>query len=143
MSKHKYQQVAKELFDGKLTEKQIEEKYQLRSGQIQSWMQSKRFQKQLHYLCQSAYRDTRFILARFGPLVAIKLTQLLETDKCDVARRTALDMIDRCREQSPSSDTDTDDDSIPTEELSDQQAQQMLLTLAGSMENQNNTQNNK
>ena len=56
---------------------------------------------------------------------------LLDSEKDDTARRTALDMIDRClNERVAGSDEDETDNATS---ISDEQARRMLLTLAAGM----------
>ena len=79
----------------------------------------------------SSHRETRYIVARYGPVAALKLAELLGSDKPDIARRAALDMVDRCLAK-PQAGPKRQDDG-PENQLSDEQAQQMLLTLAAGL----------
>jgi len=59
----------------------------------------------------------------------MRLAAMLEPDekKPDVARKAALDMIDRCLNKTANQPTDDQD---TASDITDQQARQMLLTLA-------------
>ena len=131
---------AKALFEGLLTETQILKQYRLSPTTWQQWLQTEEFKQELQEHCQSAIRETCFIITRYGPIAALKLAELLGSDKPDVARRAALDLIDRCLNQTP--DKNQDDQELSKRnmlrlepqsdrpEFSDEQARRMLLALA-------------
>ena len=120
---------ARLLYEGQLNEQEIIEQQGLSKLKWQRLMQSKVFQQELHGLCESTLRETRLILARYGPVAALRLAELLDSDKPDIARRAALDLIEHCMKHSAVEAPIPQSQDTPTQ-LTDEQARQMLLTLA-------------
>jgi len=129
MLTQKQKKVAQEIFAGQLTEDEIISRNNLSARLMNKWLNSEQFQAELQRLCDISIRETRLIIARFGPIAAMRLAAMLEPDekKPDVARKAALDMIDRCLNKTATEPTDDQD---TTDNITDQQARQMLLTLA-------------
>jgi len=128
----KQQEVARAVYQGRLTQEELSERFGITTRLLQKWLRTEAFNEELARLCESAERDTRFIINRYGPIAAAKLVTLLDSEKDDTARRTALDMVDRCLNARP---TDSDENEQTEAEVSDEQARRMLLTLANGMKN--------
>ena len=132
MLSNRQKQVAKEVFEGNLAEEEILEQFKLSPMVLQKWFSQDEFEQELDRLCQGSNRQAQFTIARFAPIAALKLVELIGSDKPDVARRTALELIDRCLKITGSAKV-TDQQQDSTEQLTDEQAQQMLITLADGM----------
>ena len=130
MASKKQIKIAKALFQGRLSEQQIMKQYNIRPAQMKRWIESQGFQELIQGLRQEAMRETGFIIARFGPLAAMKLAQLLESEKPEVARKAALNVIDRCIEKKEYDSDDENDENDDTKQISDEQMKKMILTLA-------------
>ena len=121
-------QVTRALCEGQMNEPELLKHYRLTPRVFNRWLKSEEFQEELDRLREGYHRETFDIISRFGPIAALKLAELVTTDKPDVARRAALNVIDRCLTRSPST-TVSCDKSAP-EALSDEQAQDILEILA-------------
>ncbi|MBI9015734.1 MAG: hypothetical protein JEZ07_00600 [Phycisphaerae bacterium] len=113
----KHCSVAFDLFEGKLTQEQIIEKYKLKPGQLERVMNSKSFNREIACLCRKAQLETRVKIARYGPIAAETLVGLLNSDKPDVARRAALDMIERCNDDNQEKEKEDNDYGIADKDL--------------------------
>ena len=120
------QQVARAFFEGYRSE-QIIQQYGISARRLRNWLNHELFQQELQRLCAESVRETRFLITRFGPHAALKLVELLASDKPDTARRAALDLIDRCLDRKTPPPDNLNENELP---LSDQQTQEMLKTLA-------------
>ena len=120
--------VARALYEGNLSEKEIVEQLEVSERVLSRWLNNEEFQGELARLSERSARETRFIISRWGPVAAMKLAELIGSDKPDTARRAALDLIDRCL-HSPAGNGKESDELIG-EEISDEEAKKMLLTLA-------------
>ena len=76
-----------------LREEELGAKYKISGRQARAWVADPAFAAGLEELARASAQETRCILARYGTVAAARLVQLLESDKPDVARRAALDMI--------------------------------------------------
>jgi len=133
MATKKQKLVAQALYEGELSEAEIIEKYGISEEQFQRWLQNNSFRSELQRLCEQQIRQMRFILARYGPVAALRLAELVGSDKPDVARRAALDMIARCLDSKGKDIPQNDNQSKTDTDISDEQAREMLLTLAEGM----------
>jgi len=123
----KQRNVARVLYEGKLSEREIVEKFGISERLLGRWLGQAEFQKELVRLCESSVRETRCIISRWGPVAAMKLAELIGSEKPDTARRAALDLIDRCLNNSAEGGEKNES---AGEEMSDEEAEKMLLTLA-------------
>ena len=135
MLSKRQKEVARALYEGRHSEAELAERFQLGRNTLAQWLEQPDFQQELQRLCQSSLRETRFIITRYGPIAALRLAELLGAEKDDTARRAALDMVDRCLKiVEPGGDSDRDgggDRDDPFEQgISDEQARTMLLALA-------------
>ena len=122
-------EVAQAIYAGALTEQDIISQFNLSPAHLRRWLDSEEFQNELDRLSQDSLRQTRAIITRYGPIAAATLVDLLNSEKPDTARRAALDLIDRCLNRTAPADTSEDPDQT-NPQLSTEQAQKMLLTLA-------------
>ena len=134
MLSKKQKEVAEAIFEGELTEKEIREKFKLSPLVWSRWLGSEEFQEELGRWSESSSREAGFIISRYGPIAALKLVELLNSDKPDVARRAALDLVDRCMNRGgvAAEDRVEDEGSEPT--ITDEQARKMILALAEGVE---------
>jgi len=130
MSIQKKRRLAKEIFEGQLTEQQIIEKLKIDPKSLRPWLTSKHFQQELTRLCEQAMQETKLTLTRFAPSAAIKLVELVNSEKPDIVRRAALDLIEHGLKSEQQSDT-TEPDTI--EELADEQIKQKLKIFAQTL----------
>lgn len=123
--------VAEAVYQGRLTDEQIVEQCRVTARQLRRWLQDGEFQSELDRLADESIRQVRFTISRYGPIAALRLAELLGSEKDDTARRAALDVIDRCIGYRGRPDDSSDgSDGSAAGELTDEQARQMLLTLA-------------
>ena len=124
----KQRRVARAVYEGQLTEEQLCREFGITLKLLRRWLVSEELQRELARLCETSARETRLIINRYGPIAAAKLVTLLDSDKEDIARRSALDMIDRCCGERPAGSDENETDNPAG--ISDEQARRMLLTLA-------------
>ncbi len=122
--------VAGEVFRGGMSEDEIIETYGVGRGELRSFLKSKAFKKEIGLLCRQAVRDTRFTLTRFAPLAAAKLVELMDSDKPDVVRRAALDLIGQVLEPKEDSSDDKSQGAVKADAMSDAEARGQLMVLA-------------
>jgi len=84
------------MYEGRKSEGEILKEFRVSAYKLERWLNSMRFRRELDRLCDQSLRETRFILSRYGPVAAKRLVELLESSKPEVARRAALDLLDRC-----------------------------------------------
>ena len=123
--------VAEALYKGLYREEEIAAQYNVPIFKLHRWLEQEEFKAELDRLCQGSLRETRFTIARYGPIAALRLAELLGSEKEDTARRAALDMIDRSLKTNRVVDSDSAE---PTDaddaQLTDEQVRQTLLKLA-------------
>ncbi len=91
----KQKRVAKAVFEGQgLAE--IRRKNTVSYVKLEEWRKEGEFQEEVERLCQEAERETRRIVSRFGPIAALRLAELAGSEKAEVARRAALDLVQWC-----------------------------------------------
>ena len=130
MLTRKQREVAAAVYEGRLSENELAERFGITVKQLRKLSQGQEFKQELARLCEAAERETRLIINRYGPIAAAKLVTLLDSEKDDTARRTALDMIDRCLNTQTTNDDRNESDAGG---ISDEQARGMLLTLANGI----------
>ena len=129
----KQRRVAEAIYQGRLTDEQIVEQCRVSGKQLRRWLQDAEFAGELDRLADESVRQVRFTISRYGPIAALKLAALLSSEKDDTARRASLDVIDRCIGYQGRRDDSGDGgngDGSAEGEMTDEQARQMLLTLA-------------
>ena len=122
--------VARAVYEGQLSDSEITEKFRLAPKTLQKWIQEPQFQQYLEQLCDEAERQVRFIVSRWGPLAAMKLVELAGSDKENVARKAAVDMIDRCLNQNKIKNKNEPTEDQPHEEMTEELAKKILQSLA-------------
>ena len=128
--------VANELYEGTFNEQEILERFKLSSVILQHWLGKEEFKQELERLREQARRQTQCTIARYAPTAALKLAELVGSEKPDVARRAALDLIDRCLKFITPNDPIRESDETE-EDITDEQAREKLMTLAGGVESGN------
>jgi len=122
-------QVAQAVFEGQLSIEEVLEKYGLRAKVLRRWLDKEEFQGLIKQLEQIRRKQTELALSRYGPLAAVRLAELVGDEKSDVARRAAVDLLDRCLKKSKAEEAKRN----PIEQMSDEEAREMLLKLAEGM----------
>jgi hypothetical protein len=131
MLKDRQRDVARDLYEGKCTEPEILKKNRLSAKVLARWLGQKEFQDELERLRNESKRQAEFTIARYGHIAALRLVELTSVDKPDIARRAAVDLIDRCLQITEKTEGDKGNE---FDELSDKQVAKMLATLAKSNE---------
>ena len=128
MLKKRQRQVAGAVFEGRLSITEILEKYKLSSVILERWLGREEFKREMERLCELREREMQYAIHRFAPIAVLKLAELLGAEKPDTARRAAVDLIDRCfNKEKEESEAPGEEEA---QELSDEQAREMLLALA-------------
>ncbi len=127
----KYRAVADAMFEEQLTDEEAVRRFQIQHRTLRKLLENRQFQEYLDSLCEQSMRNTRFILARHGPAAAKRLAELLENnEKPEVARRAALDMINRGEATCKSRSTPAGGVTQKACDISADQARMMILKLA-------------
>jgi len=129
-------QIARLFYEGRLHEPSVLKEFHLSPARLQQYLDSEPFQQELQRLCARSLQETRYIVTRFGPIAALRLAELLASDKDDTVRRTALDLVDRCLQEFSDKKTPAEPDTAAStsNSLSDEQTRQLLLTLAANLQ---------
>jgi len=85
--------VIEDLFAGELTEQAILDKHKVRRNVYNKWLSDECFRQQFDERIAGAYRQSELILARYAPLAAAKLVELMGSDKPETVRKACLDVI--------------------------------------------------
>lgn len=123
----KQKEIAKLLFEGRTTQAEIMSQYQLNDKKFTKLTRSATFKEEVAHLGEMATHETFMILSRYGPIAAKTLVALLESEKPDVARRAALDIINHNLEVKGQSDDPGDGD---PHTLSESEAWRQIRALA-------------
>ena len=89
----KQKEIASLLFKGHTTSAELMTQYKLNEKQFYKLIHSVQFKEELLQLGESATHETLMIISRYKPIAAKALAALLKSEKPDVARRAALDII--------------------------------------------------
>ena len=125
----KQKEVAQAIYEGRLSEAEIIEQFGLSPRQLNHLLNRREFDEQLARLCDRSAQQARLILSRFAPVAALRLAELVGSEKLDTARRAALDLIDRCMTAGPLGHDDHPPSNDQGDDLTDEQAQAMLQSL--------------
>jgi len=125
-------EVAQQLYEGRLTEDEILEQFKLSRKILRKWLATEEFQKELEDLHERSRREAQFAIARYAPVAALRLAELVGSEKADIARRAATDLVDRCLKLNVPVDS-AESREEDCSDITDEQARQMLLTLAKGM----------
>ncbi len=123
MLTRKQKKVAGALFEGKLSLVEIIGEYRLSTVVFEKWLNSGEFRGELDRLARIREMETEYTLQRFGPLAALKLAELLGSDRPDTARRAAVDVIDRCMKKEK-------EEKVEGPEVDEVKAKKMIIALA-------------
>lgn len=129
----KQKKVAQAVYEGALSDEEISRQCRVSTTRLLQWYQDQEFRAELDRLCDIAGLRTRCLIANYAMHAAARLIALLDADKEDVARRAALDLVDRSVRISEQSGRSHDGDAegrAEVESLGEEQAREMLLTLA-------------
>ena len=126
--------VAEALYSGRMTEGEILERYQLRSGLFRRWQGSEAFRGELERLSGESLRKMRYIVTSYGPMAALRLAELISAEKPDGTRRAALELYFRCLGQLQGVDEVGAEKPDGDNRWSDEQARSMVRELARGFE---------
>ena len=116
--------VAGALFEGKSSLVEIIGEYKLSMVVFEKWLRSGEFRGELDRLARIREMETEYTLQRFGSLAALKLAELLGSDKPDTARRAAVEVIDRCLKK------EGKEKEVEEPEVNEVKAKKMIIALA-------------
>ncbi len=85
--------VIEDLFAGEKEEQEILDKHNVTPHRYAQWLADERFVECFERRIARAYRESRAILARCAPVAAIRLVNLTECEKEEIARKACLDII--------------------------------------------------
>ena len=91
--------VVSDMFENQLSEDEVLDKHGLSKGIMKKWLEDPVFVEELEFRMDSARRQSRMIIARYGPVAAAKLVQLTECEKEETARKACLDIIAAAQDQ--------------------------------------------
>jgi len=125
MLTRKQKMVAGALFEGKMSLVEIIGEYKLSTVVFEKWLKSGEFRGELDRLARIREMETEYTLQRFGALAALKLAELLGSDKPDTARRAAVEVLDRCMKKN-----EKEEEKVKEEDVSEEKARRMVVVLA-------------
>ena len=128
MLSKKQKRLARDLYEGRFTEEEMKERYKVSDKVFERWLSMCVFQEELVRLRESSQREAQFSLMRYGPMAVLRLAELMGSDKPDVARRAATDLVDRCLKMVRAGEVASEEDEVG--EMSDDDARRMLVKLA-------------
>lgn len=85
--------VMEDLFSGELDEQAVLDKHEVSGNVYRRWLADGLFTSEFDRRITSAHRQSAAIIAKYAPLAAAKLVQLIESDKEETARKACLDII--------------------------------------------------
>ncbi len=85
--------VIEDSFAGELTEQAILNKHKVSRNVYNKWLADECFRQRFDERIAGAYRQSELILARYAPLAAAKLVELMGSDKPETVRKACLDVI--------------------------------------------------
>jgi hypothetical protein len=85
--------VIEDLFASEMEEQEVLDKHNVKPHRYEQWLADERFLECFERRIARAYRESRAILARCAPLAAVRLVQLTECEKEEIARKACLDII--------------------------------------------------
>jgi len=125
--------VLDELFESQLSEQQVLEKYRVSKRLYRKWQGDEPFAEEFESRIAHLHRQSELIIARYAALAAVKLVELLESDKPETSRKACLDIIS-LRNNIVDKDRQPNDDDICNDigevQLSEQKASRLLEVLA-------------
>jgi hypothetical protein len=85
--------VIDELFRGELNEQAVLDKHKVSRRLYNKWLADDAFTGEFDRCIESAFRQSTALIARYAPLAATKLVQLIGSDKEETVRKACLDII--------------------------------------------------
>ena len=126
---------AEALYEGRMSELEILERYGIRESRFRRWQASETFRAELERLSGESLRKMRYIVTSYGPMAALRLAELISAEKPDAARRSALELYFRCLGQLQGVDAPGGQAEAETENgWSEEQAREMVRELARGFE---------
>ena len=108
---------------------EIMEKYAVTTKILRRWMEKEEFVAEMRRVSEILQKQTQHTLMRHAPAAARRLAELVGNEKSEVARRAAVDLLDRCMKTlKGQGDGGAFEDRMA--KVSEEEARRMLLTLA-------------
>ena len=132
MSKLSKRQMAviDDLFDAADDEAEVLAKHHVSGYLYRRWLANETFCDELNFRIESAKRQSRHIIARYAPMAAAKLIELVASDKEETCRKACLEIIAlQAGQQSPTMESAAKaEEDMP--KLSAETASRLLAALA-------------
>jgi len=85
--------VIDDFFSGEFSEKEILEKHKVSRRVFNKWQDDGLFLREFNRRITSAHRQSNALIAKYAPLAAAKLVELIESESQETARKACLDII--------------------------------------------------
>ena len=82
-----------ELFNGKLDEQEVLDKYKVSRLVFNKWLDDKIFHDELDRRADSGQRQSALLIAKYAPMAVAKLIRLTDSEKGETARKACIDII--------------------------------------------------
>ncbi len=115
-----------ELFNG-VDEQTAAAKHKITMQTYRRWLGQSEFISELQYRIESAHRQSRILLARYRPLAAAKLIELMNNGEGETLRKACLDILS-LPEKTNREQNNSNDNAVM--KISNKKASQILRILA-------------
>jgi len=123
--------VIDDLFGDELSEQQVLERHKVSRAVYNKWQNQPAFIDEFARRIAALNRQSAVLIARYGPLAAAKLVQLLGSEKEETARKACLDIISAASGAvGGSAEPAQGETSQPAEQISAETAGRLLAALA-------------
>jgi hypothetical protein len=85
--------VLEDLFNSDLDEERVLDKYKVRRGTFERWLNNELFLERFNRHINSTRRRSELLMAKYSCLAVMKLVRLTESKRAETARRACLDII--------------------------------------------------
>jgi len=85
--------VIEDIFSGEFSEKEVLEKNKVSRAIFNRWQGEELFIGEFNRRIMSAHQQSDALIAKFAPLAAAKLVELIESESQETARKACLDII--------------------------------------------------
>ena len=83
--------VLDDLFGGQMGEEDVLRKHKVGCQLYRKWLNDDAFADQLEFRMESLQRQGRLMVAKLAPYAAVKLVELMDSDKVEIVRKACLD----------------------------------------------------
>lgn len=127
--------VLDDLLTGELDDEKVFEKHRLSSTIFRKWLNDDNFNDELNFRMKAAHLKSRLIIARYSQVAALKLVELVGSDKEETARKACLDIMSVPTQANQLSGPNQNNPDQQSEQLSPALASKLLMMLAQTDEN--------